>query len=258
MKITIGGFDGVHIAHQYLINKADKVIIIEKGSSLTPGFDRLEYIKKPFDFLKLEKIKNLTAEDFLKYLKKLKAKEIIVGEDFRFGKDRKGDINLLKNHFNVEVIKEIKIKDIPVHAKIIRNLIRKSQIKTANKLLGHNYKIKGLQIKGQGLGNKELVPTINLEIFKPYILPQGVFLTLTNNSPSLTFIGKRSTDNNFSVETHLLDFKPIKGMIIVEFLDFIRENKKFSSLQELKKQILNDIDLAKEKLNSFYKSAHKN
>ena len=64
-SITIGGFDGVHIAHQALIKKADIVLVIEKGSSLTPGFDRLFYINKKIDFLDLNKIKNLHQLCFL-------------------------------------------------------------------------------------------------------------------------------------------------------------------------------------------------
>ncbi|WP_456469923.1 bifunctional riboflavin kinase/FAD synthetase [Caminibacter sp.] len=246
MKIAIGGFDGVHIAHQELIRKADKVVIIEKGSSLTPGFDRLEYIKKPFDFLILEKIKDLSALEFIKYLKKLNASCIIVGEDFKFGKNRSGDINTLKKYFKVEVIKEIKIENTGVHAKVIRKFIREGNIKKANTFLGRNYKIKGMQIKGQGLGSKELVPTINIEPLKPYTIPKaGVYATFTNSAPSVTFIGTRSTDDNFSIETHILSPFKEQKLISIEFFDLIREIKKFSSLNELKKAIFEDIKKAK-------------
>ena len=240
MKITIGGFDGVHLAHQALIKKADIVLVIEKGSSITPGFDRLFYINKKTDFLDLEKIKNLSPVEFIDILKKYNVNTIIVGEDFRFGKNRSGDINLLKKYFNVEIVNEIKIDNIGVHSKIIREFIKKGEIKKANKFLGRNYKIRGYQIKGQGLGNKELLPTVNIKLLKPYILPQGVFITLTNSLPSITFIGKRSTDNNFSIETHFLFEIKEKKITEIEFLDFLRENKKFHNLNELKEQILLD------------------
>jgi riboflavin kinase/FMN adenylyltransferase len=246
LSATIGGFDGVHIAHQELIKRADLVIIIEKGSSITPGFDRIEYINKPFEFLLLEKIKNLSANEFIKYLKNLNIEKIIIGDDFKFGKNRSGNIELLKNFFEVEVIKEIKLNSQGVHSKKIREFIKAGKIQKANNFLGHTFKIKGTQIRGQGLGSKELFPTININLLKPYILPKpAVYLTLTNNSPSLTFIGIRSTDNNFSIETHILTKWQEKEIIEIEFIDFLRENRKFDNLKELKQQIQSDINTAK-------------
>jgi len=247
LKATIGGFDGVHLAHQELIKKADIVIIIEKGSSLTPGLDRIEYIKKPFEFLFLDDIKDLSALEFVNYLKNLNITSIIVGEDFKFAKNRSGDINYLKKFFDVEVIKEIKYQNIAIHARNIRKLIQNGEIKLANTLLGKDYKLKGIQIKGQGLGKKKLLPTINIELFKPYTIPKsGVYLTKTNSYKSLTFIGYRSTDNQFSIETHILeDFEKSK-FYQIEFIDFFRENKKFTSLEELKKQLEFDLQKAKE------------
>jgi riboflavin kinase/FMN adenylyltransferase len=246
MTITIGGFDGMHIAHQALIKKAEHIIVIEKGSTLTPGLDRCEYTTLPCTFFYLDEIKHKKAQEFIETLKNLKVKKIVIGEDFRFGHKREGDINLLKNFFEVEIIKEIKIEGIGVHSKTIREFIKKNEIKKANKFLGHNYKIKGIQIKGQGLGKKELLPTINIELLKNYTLPQGVFITKTNNYPSLTFIGKRSTDNNFSIETHILKNSfEINTLVKIEFLDFLRDNKKFDNISQLKKAILEDVKKAK-------------
>jgi riboflavin kinase/FMN adenylyltransferase len=239
---TIGGFDGVHLAHQELIKRADFVIVIEKFPTLTPGFDRFEYIKKPIEFFKLDKIKNKTPLEFIEILKNLNVQKIIIGEDFKFGKDRKGNISLLKKYFEVEVIKEIKYQNIPIHSKIIRDLISINKINLANAMLGKHYKIKGIQIKGQGLGKKELVPTINITPFKPYTLPNGVFITKTNNYPSITFIGTRSTDNKFAIETHILkdNFK-IDNLTTIEFLQFIRKNQPFKSTSQLKRAIFKDI-----------------
>jgi len=246
-SITIGGFDGVHTGHQELIKKADIVLVIEKGSSLTPGFERLFYINKKTDFLILEEIKHLKAIEFINILKKYNASKIIVGEDFKFGKNRSGDINMLKKHFEVEVIREIKIDGIGVHSQIIREFIKKGEIKKANKFLGRNYKIRGLHIKGQGLGKKEFVPTINIELLKPFTLPKpAVYLTKTNSSPSVTFIGIRSTDNSFSIETHILNSEhvPNSNIIDIEFIKILRENMTFKDLGELKKRILTDISTA--------------
>jgi riboflavin kinase/FMN adenylyltransferase len=250
MKTTaIGGFDGMHKAHQELLKRADFFIVIEKGSSITPGFDRCYYTKLGCEYFLLDKIKHLSPLEFIEILKKMNIKKLVLGEDFRFGKNRIGDINLLKKFFKVEVIKEIKIDGIGVHSHIIRKFI-KEDIKKANKFLGRNYKIKGYQIKGQGLGNKELVPTINIKLFKPYVLPkEGVYITKTNSLLSLTFIGIRSTDNNFSIETHIIEGEKLKvkneKLIEIEFIDFLRENRKFNTLDELKQQIQKDIEYLK-------------
>ena len=243
MKITIGGFDGMHIAHMALIKKSDAYLVIEKNSSLTPLFDRVEYDSRMLDLMILENIKHLSKDEFIGILKNYGIKEIVVGFDFRFGKERNGSVEDLKKHFKVEVIDEIYYKNIAVHSNVIRNLLKNNKIKKANMLLGHNYKIKGIQIKGQGLGSEKFLPTINLESIHNYTLPQGVFLTKTNGFDSITFIGKRSTDENFAIETHILssEFRvPSSELINIEFLEFIRNNKKFENLKELKKQILKD------------------
>ena len=246
MIATIGGFDGMHIAHQELIKRAQKLIVIEKGSNLTPEDDRCDYTNLPCVFYKLEEIKHLLPIQFINLLKNQNIKKIVIGEDFRFGKDKKGDITLLKKYFEVEVIKEIKLDNIAVHSRVIREFIKNKQIIKSNKFLGHIYKIKGTKIKGQGIGNKKLVPTINIKPIKNYLIPpNGVYITLTNKLPSLTFIGIRSTDNNFSIETHILNNSFIKDeAIIIEFLDFLRENKTISNLEELKTLIANDIKKA--------------
>ena len=248
MKITIGGFDGMHLGHIALIKKTDAYLVIEKNSNLTIGLDRISYSPTLLDILYLEKIKHLSADEFIDILKNYGVKEIVVGYDFRFGKNRSGDINTLKKAFKVEVIDEIKKNGIGIHSRTIRKLIKDKNIKLATTLLGHTYKIKGLQIKGQGIGSEKLLPTINIHLFKNYLLPQGVFITKTNGYNSITFIGIRSTDNNFSIETHIISSKFQEqsskfqdlSLFEIEFLEFLRNNKKFNSLNELKDQILTD------------------
>jgi riboflavin kinase/FMN adenylyltransferase len=248
---AIGGFDGMHIAHQELLKRANFFIVIEKGSSITPGFDRCYYTNLGCEYFLLENIKHLSPLEFIKILKKMNIKKLVLGEDFRFGKNRSGDINLLKQFFEVEVIKEIKLDGVGLHSHIIRKFIKEDIIK-ANKFLGRNYKIKGYQIKGQGLGNKELVPTINIQLFKPYVIPkEGVYITKTNSFLSLTFIGTRSTDNSFSIETHIIEngkcIMENGKLIEIEFIEFLRENRKFKDINELKLQIQKDIQKTKEK-----------
>jgi len=253
-SVAIGSFDGIHLAHQELIKRADGVVVIERGvATLTPGWKRSIYTQKPTFFYMLNKIKHLSPKEFILMLEQhyQELNRIVVGYDFAFGKDKSGSIESLKKHFKgkVEVVAEVKLKGISVHSRVIRELIKKNDISLAKQMLNHTYKIDGTHIKGQGLGAKELVPTINLNVSN-YTLPQGVFaVNAYINSityKAVCFIGHRTTtDGNFAVEVHILeDFKDkIKNNVWIEFISFIRENKKFSNLAELKEQIFRDIEI---------------
>ena len=258
-SIAIGGFDGMHIAHQELFKNLDDngaIVSIESGyANLTPKKYRQEYSIYPIYYYNLTDIKHLEGCEFIKLLKEEfpKLKKIVVGFDFCFGKDRKYCIEKLKEFFDgsVIVIEEIKLDDIGVHSRIIREYIKSGDIKMANKLLGKEYKIYGKQIKGQGLGAKSFVPTINLKVDE-FLLPnEGVYITKTTLDDkefnSITFLGHRvTTDGSYAVETHILnqDIENKDYTIQVKFCDKLRENKKFNSFDELKGQILEDINLA--------------
>jgi len=258
-SIAIGSFDGIHIAHQELIKRADGIVVIEHGfASLTPGWKRSLYTNKATFFYLLEKIKELTPQQFIKKLQNdfPHLEKIVIGYDFRFGKDKSGDIDSIKQEFKgeVEVVDEVKYNGISVHSRVIREALQNQNINLANSMLGRRYRIDGEHIKGLGLGSKELVPTINLKVIN-YTLPNGVFATYTTvNSKkfkSITFIGHReSIDNTHTIETHILeDFNlSIKGRVWIEFVEFIRAVKKFDSLEELKKQILLDCEKVREVL----------
>ena len=153
-SIAIGGFDGMHIAHQELfknLNPKGAIISIETGyASITPKNYRQEYTKYPIFYYDLEDIKALDGADFIEMLKNdfKNLKKIVVGFDFCFGKNRKYCIEKLKELFdgNVIVIDEIKLNNIAVHSRIIREYIKSGDIKMANKLLGKEYKIYGQRI----------------------------------------------------------------------------------------------------------------
>lgn len=257
-SIAIGSFDGVHIAHQELIKRADGVVVIERGfGTITPGWSRSLYTGKATFFYMFDKVKSLTPKEFVAKLKSdfPTLKKIVVGYDFVFGKSRSGTIESLRADFKgeVEVVEEVKLNGTSVHSRVIRELLKTSKIEQANKMLGRGYRICGKVVKGQGLGAKSLVATINLNV-KEYSLPQGVFATKTiidgREYKSITFIGHRqSTDGMFAVETHILsDFNlevRDKQEIWVVFVSFVRENRKFESLESLKEQILNDIKKVK-------------
>ncbi len=259
-SIAIGSFDGIHLAHRKLIEQANMVLVIERGKGyLTPGYKRSLYCDKPMTFYLFDKISHLSPAQFIAKLKNdfPKLKKIVVGYDFKFGKDKSGDAMLLKELFDGEtmVIAKMMMDGIPIHSRTIKEYILENDIKNANKMLGRNYTIDGQVIVGQGLGTKELVPTLNLRV-EDYTLPKdGVFASRTKVAnkwyKSVSFVGHRvSTDESFAVETHVIDkdLGIAQGTVWIEFIASIRENKKFNSLVKLKIQIEKDICSAKELL----------
>jgi len=260
-SIAIGGFDGMHIAHQELFNNLTKnaaIISIESGfASLTPRNYRQEYTSFPIFYYDLKDIKELDGAEFIELLKSdfKNLKKIVIGFDFCFGKNRAYRADDLKRVFNGEVviIPEVKLDGFPVHSRYIREFLLNGNIQKANSFLGKEYKIYGKHIKGQGIGNKEFVPTINLEVSE-FLLPQsGVYITksIVDNIeyPSISFLGNRvTTDMLFAVETHILNTNNIKikdKIVQIKFIKQIRTNKKFDSFNALKNAILKDIDIAK-------------
>lgn len=255
--IAIGRFDGMHIAHQAILNLCNNencaaVVIENFNSNLTPCATRENYCDLKFFYYFFSEISMLSPIQFIDLLLKdfIDLKKIIVGYDFKFGFNRAGDIyTLIKNsNLLVEVVEKKCIDNEPIHSTKIRKYLADRDIYMANKFLGRNYSISGESIKGQGIGKRELVPTINIKCDKYFIPGFGVYATKTNGVNSITFIGERlSTDSNFSIETHIIDFKDINldESIDIEFVGFIRENKKFQSLDRLKKQINLDINMAK-------------
>jgi len=209
--------------------------------------------------LEFDKIKEIEAEEFVRFIMKefKNLKKIVVGYDFLFGKERKGDIALLKSSFGgeVEVVEEVFYEGISVHSRKIKELLSLGEIKKANILLGREYAIKGEVVKGQGLGKKELYPTLNLLCGAFFLPVEGVYATRVKIEdevyPSVTFVGKRlSTDKAFSIETHILDeeFSRVVDKVELFFVDFLRKNRKFEDLRDLKVQISQDIEEAKARL----------
>ena len=256
-SIAIGSFDGIHIAHQALIDQADALVIIERnGGYLTPGYKRANFTSKVCCFYHFDVIKGLTPEKFIEKLQSdfPKLETIVVGYDFHFGKNKAGSAETLQALFagKVVVVQEVSIKGVSVHSRTIKEYLREGNIEMANMLLGRRYSMEGRVVSGQGLGKKELVPTLNLDI-KEYQIPlEGVYATRTKLKgewfASVSFVGHRvTTDDSFSVETHVLekDIDEVQGNVEIEFVDFIRVNQKFENLQALKMQIKDDIQKSK-------------
>lgn len=256
-SISIGSFDGIHIAHQALIDKVDALVIIERnGGYLTPGYKRANFTSKMCCFYHFDCIKDLTPQMFVTKLQEdfPSLETIVVGYDFVFGRERAGNTEVLQALFDgtLDVVKEVELEGISVHSRTIKVYLCEGNMPMANRLLGREYTIDGNIISGQGLGKNELVATLNLEV-KAYQLPlEGVYATRTKVEGmwygSVSFLGHRvSTDGSYAVETHILDetLGEVKGTVQIAFVSFIRENKKFEHLEALKAQIKTDIIDAK-------------
>ncbi len=263
-SVAIGGFDGMHEGHQHLFGALGgngAVLVIETGyANLTPGKEREHFTTLPLVYVPLDTIRDLDGEGFVSYLRERfpKLRRIVVGYDFRFGKDRRYSHEDLRNLFDGEVvvIDEVRIDGDSVHSHKIRAKLIIGDIVGANRFLGHHYTIRGKAVRGQGLGKKALVPTVNM-LTDGFLLPkEGVYATLAciddeaHCRPAVTFVGHRvSTDGSFAVETHILDTETdCRERISVSFVKRLRDNRKFDSLSALSEQIRTDIAAARKAL----------
>ena len=215
-------------------------------------------ITKKFD-KKFSKIKSLK---FIKEIlfKKLNSKFIFVSNNFRFGNKREGDVNLLiknEKNYNYKVIKPkplINRKKI-VSSSLIRKLLEKGFLNEANKFLNRNWTIEGIVKKGRQVGKKIGFPTCNIDI-KDYVLAKpGVYAVKVLRKKSkkhlkgIANLGYRPTFNQKKIllEVHLFNFSGnlYNKLLSVEFLKFIRKEKKFKNVKELKSRIKTDLKIAK-------------
>lgn len=209
-------------------------------------------INIPFD----EYMTKISAQDFVKHIlfDKLKCRKAIVGHDFKFARKKEADAHMLKKigekyNIEVEVIKPIKIKDIRVSSTYVRELIETGNVYNVKEFLGRNYAIEGEVIHAKKLGRTIGFPTANLSIDDNILIPKnGIYAVKVylgkREFYGATNIGYNPTVNGegLSIETNILDFnEDIYGEVIkVEFLERIRDEKKFNSLEELKSQLEKD------------------
>lgn len=284
-SIALGNFDGVHIAHKEVIkaavNYAKEMGVISSvvTFSLPPalvlgypvallsqkelkeeclrdlGIDELIYID--FD----DNFSSLSPIDFFNILKdKLGAVSLSCGFNYRFGKNKEGNSQILfelckENNIRFFSLNPITADGETVSSSLIRKLITEGNIKKANELLGRPFEITNSVISGNHLGTSLNFPTANQTLPKNFVIPRfGVYITETeieNKSyRSVTNIGNRPTvdGNEVFCETNIFDFSGnIYGKEVkIKYYDFLRDEKKFSSLLELKTQVDADILTAKE------------
>lgn len=223
----------------------------KKDIILKLGIDMVEMV----DFT--QKFAMLEPEEFFEkfLLNRYNIKYVVVGFNYRFGRGGKGNVSLLKQigdryGFEVQVVDPVITNGEVVSSSLIRKLISIGDIKSANRLLGRKYTVNGKVVKGKGRGKEMGFPTANIELPPGILYPsRGVYITITNlenaSMISLTNVGINPTfsGNKLVIETYIPGFKGnlYDKYIEVEFLERIRDEKKFESKEELVKQIEMDL-----------------
>jgi len=272
INLCLGYFDAVHIAHQKLINTARVMSDIPVGiitftsnvkgrKNLTSLESRLNIFKQlNIDYVLVlpfsKKIQHISYIKFKElFFDKLNVHKYFTGEDFTFGKDKKGTVKYLSKFYKVHVVSFMKKNNKKISSFDIANLIKNGRIEEANKLLGRTYQIKGRVVKGFKNGRRINFPTANIKIGKDFVIPKyGVYKVIVYvlGVPYLGVanVGVHPTINKLNsplIEVHITNFNKdiYKKEIYVEFVSFVREEKKFKSIDELKKQIATDIKRVK-------------
>jgi riboflavin kinase/FMN adenylyltransferase len=283
--LTIGTFDGVHLGHQKILNR---LVELKKSSGLktvvltfephprkvlfpeqtdlkliTLTNEKLELLAKykvdctvvyPFD----EAFSKMDVDDYIKTIlvKQLNVKYIIIGYDHKFGKDRLGDINVLKKHeanynFKVEEIAKEDIDSITISSSNIRKSLISGDIEKANFLLGHFYSLKARVVAGKKLGREIGFPTANLKIENDdKLIPKiGVYFVEiildSQNHFGMLNIGHNPTidaDQNLKLEVNIFNFNQdiYSKSITINFIKRLRDEIKFNSLNDLVLQLNRD------------------
>ena len=198
------------------------------------------------------------AEEILQ--RRLQAREVHEGFNFHFGHKAEGNVVLLAElgremGFDVKVYPEMKLRGEPVSSSQVRKLLREGRISRARHLLGHPFSMLSTAGRGRGYGSKYTVPTINLSRYEEFVPRDGVYVTRTRVAEecfdSVTNVGGRPTfgEESFAVETHLLNFHPIAlgpdTEVEIHFLQRLRDEIKFPSVEALRDQIARDVTKAR-------------
>ncbi len=284
--VTIGNFDGIHLGHCALISAAVNEAQLQSCASALVTFNphpqEIIHSKQPVSHictsvhqLKLleeqgldevhiiqftSALSQMLPEDFaLRFLiKRFDIFKIVVGYDFRFGKNRAGDFKLLEKlsqqfNFSLEEIAPVKHSGQTVSSSLIRQLIREFRFAEIPKYLGREYSIYGKVEKGMKLGKKLGFPTANIFPDVTLALANGVYVTKINLANKIYFgitnAGNKPTfgKNTFTVESYIFD---LDDEIYGEYLEVtplfqLRPEIKFLGIEELKKQIIKDVENAK-------------
>ena len=286
--LAIGNFDGFHKGHisildslkkiayqnnfptaimsfnphprEYFENKDENFNIYTKSEKINflKEYDINIYIEFTFD----KNLSELSADQFVEkiLINKLNIKNVIVGKDFKFGKNRSGNFQILENYskennFDVHLVESVMLSDgsSKFSSSIIRENIKNAEMEKVNFALGRPWHIHGTVIEGDKKARKINFPTANVIPGKHILPKKGVYcveVCIDNeNYLGVSNFGKRPTvdGSKLLLETHIFNFnKEIYGNeLTVRFLTFIRPEQKFANFDELAKQIKKDIETAK-------------
>jgi len=291
--LTLGNFDGVHLGHQtifrMLVDKARerggtsivftfephpmKVIAPERAPRLLTTFDEKVNLIKNFGIDVLicanftKEFAGIEAEQFVKniLLDVIDVKEVFIGSNYFFGKDRKGTPELLKElgqryGFKTTIIPEIKVNNVIPSSSRIRTLVTEGKVEDALILLGRYYSVRGRVIEGAKRGGELFdIPTANISPFNELLPKSGVY-AVTVEFNGKTFggaanIGYKPTfgDEKLSCEVHILGFSGnlLGKELKMNFIKRIRDEKKFTKVEDLAAQMRKDIEVIKQTLESL-------
>jgi len=282
--VTQGTFDGVHAAHQVILKRLKQLAKLQNGETVVMTFDPhprmvlypnnhglnlLHTLDEKIDALDKEGIDHLIVIPFTKEFSRLSSLQfirdiivnkigvntLVIGYDHRFGKNREGTFEHLKEFsglygFEVEEIPEQDIEEVAVSSTRIRKSLTEGNVQLANKYLGYKYAITGTVQQGKQLGRTIGFPTANMDINDPLkLIPaDGVYavqVVFNNNMyGGMLNAGYRPTVNGktHSIEVHLFDFNQdiYNLQIEIRYVDKLRDEMKFDGLTELKNQLEKD------------------
>ena len=271
--VTLGKFDGIHRGHQKLVEKiieqkqeGAQAVVLALGTAsrtILTKEERCRVLEEMGVDVLLEcpltdRIRHMKAENFIKeiLMGDLGASYVVVGEDNRFGFERKGTPKLLeefgsKYGFQVEILSKEMDGRRKISSTFIREELKKGNMEKVSSLMGADYFVEGQVVHGRGMGHKVLLPTTNLVPPKSKILPpNGVYVTSSYFGEKvyhgITNIGYKPTvgESFVGVETYLFDCEEdLYGENCrVDFKKFLRPERKFSSLEALKARLLADAE----------------
>ena len=279
--VTLGKFDGIHKGHQKLMRmilekrkqglksvvftfgQMPGTVLCGKGRTILTGEERRKHLEGlGIDYMVecpfVPEIIQMEPEAFVEKILvgQLHAKYIAVGPDFRFGHNRKGSVKLLKQlapvfGYEVEVFEKECLEDKVISSTYVRYMLQNGEMETVEKLLGYPYYVSGTVVHGHAIGRKLGIPTLNLIPDDEKMLPpNGVYLTKTvfgqEEHLGITNVGVKPTisgEELKGIETHLFDYEgDLYGReVTVVFYAFERPERRFESLEDLKKQLREDV-----------------
>ncbi len=276
---SIGGFDGIHLGHQALFKKAfdvsnamfqivtfNEIPKIYFNNDLKPLIDQDQrssifekLLPKNIIFLDFKSVNKMNAQEFCLFLEhNLQTEKLVIGKDFRFGNQRVGDVNTLINYFgeeNVTLLDDFLISSEKVSTTKIRLFYAQGKIKEAEKYLGRPISYTGTVVRGKRLGSSIGFPTANVQLHNLTQLPRFGVYAVRVHIDKKTYLGCLNIGINPTVEAnldtkieiHILEFDEniYDKDISFELIEFIRDEKKFGSIDDLTAQIQLDVDKIK-------------